>query len=302
MKRERRSEMRRYVTAMIVGAALLSGVAPAGARTHHPAGEPGPACSSSVRSLAAVTRAAGPQGYDDFIEDSGNAPDFCGANLVTNDNETLTIGVHVHNRSEFGAGDIFGVLLDTDGDAATGNEGVDYAIVFDGNGGSVGHWNGTSFEDVPGAALTVEWVPGYGPVLELRRAALASDRFNFRLVGLNGEDADVAPDAGWWSYTATPLTLTARSLRVGPAKAGRAVRAELVVIRSDWDAQLTEGEIACKARLAGKPLAGRGAFVNDRAVCVWRLPKSARGKRLAGALAVGYQGVTARRSFAVRVR
>jgi hypothetical protein len=52
--------------------------------------------------------------YDDNIEDAGNAPDFCASELVTNDNESVTIGVHVHNRDGFVTGDEYTALLETD--------------------------------------------------------------------------------------------------------------------------------------------------------------------------------------------
>src|SRR5919204_7062275 len=76
------------------------------------------------RTLAALT------GYDDPIEDAGNAPDFCGGEAVTNDNRTITIGIHAHNRSGFVAGDSYGIYLDTDLNAATGGGeiGAEYEI------------------------------------------------------------------------------------------------------------------------------------------------------------------------------
>src|SRR5262245_33176568 len=37
--------------------------------------------------------------YDDPIVDSGNAPDFCAGEFVTNDDQAIHVGIHVHNRS-----------------------------------------------------------------------------------------------------------------------------------------------------------------------------------------------------------
>jgi hypothetical protein len=75
----------------------------------------------------------------------------------------------------------------------------------------------------------------------------------------------------------------------------------MLVTRSDFESELTEGTIGCAATVGGKPLAGAGAFADDRAVCTWRLPKNVRGKRLTGSVTVTFQGVRAQRSFAVTV-
>ncbi len=53
--------------------------------------------------------------YDDPIEDSGSAPDFCASELVTNDNQAITIGIHAHNRSGIAPGDVYSVFLNTNG-------------------------------------------------------------------------------------------------------------------------------------------------------------------------------------------
>ena len=58
--------------------------------------------------------------YDDFIEDVVAAPDICGANLITNDNVAITMGVHIHDRSGFSALDSYRIHLDTDSSPATG--------------------------------------------------------------------------------------------------------------------------------------------------------------------------------------
>ena len=73
------------------------------------------------------------------------------------------------------------------------------------------------------------------------------------------------------------------------------------VVRSDFEIPLDEGIITCAAKVGGKTLAGRGAFASERVGCMWRVPKTARGKRLRGSVMVTFQGVTAKRSFNVRV-
>ena len=42
--------------------------------------------------------------------------------------------------------------------------------------------------------------------------------------------------------------------------------------------------------------------MDEVAQCTWRLSKDVAGKRVRGSVAVTFQGVTARRSFAARVK
>jgi hypothetical protein len=53
---------------------------------------------------------------------------------------------------------------------------------------------------------------------------------------------------------------------------------------------------ACTAKLAGRPIAGRG-----KGGCTWRLPKRSRGKTLVVSLTVVYEGATKTFSFPYRV-
>ena len=279
-----------------IAALALAAVAPAAGSISHGR----TACHA--RSLAVSTAAAAPSTYDDNIEDSGGAPDFCASNFVTNDSDTITIGIHVHNRSGFASGDAYGILLDTDANPATGNSGIDYVVVFDGSGSGLARWTGTAFEPTS-APVDVAWVSGLGPVVSVAQSDLGSPtRFGFAFVSANGDDADVAPDAGEWTYSPTPFTLAVRGLAVGAAKAGRTLTARMKVERSDFGVALTDGAIACAGSVGGKTIAGKGTFAGDRIVCTWRLPKSARGKRFNGSVAVTYQGVTAKRAFSVRVK
>jgi hypothetical protein len=260
-------------------------------------------CHSAVRSLAALTRASRLTNYDDFIGDSGSAPDFCASEAVTNDNQTITIGIHVHNRDGFTQGDSYSIYLDTDKNPNSGGGeiGAEYQIVFDATGTRLEQWNGTSF--VQTGTAPISWIDGYGPVLVVDRAEIGNPTgFNFVLVSTLGQDGDRAPDQGSWAYGVTPLQLAARTLTHNAARAGRLFVARTLVMRSDFEIPLSEGKIACSAKLAGTRLTGTGRFTHDRVACSWHLPTNARGKRLTGAVAVTYQGVQASRNFSLRVR
>ena len=290
-------------SALAVALALVSQAAGSGSRSGATAGCGQVGHAGRARVFASYTPAL--RTYDDNIEGSGNAPDFCADELVTNDNGAITIGIHAHNRSGFVAGDTYTVYLDTDLDAATGGGGVgaEYEILFSGPRAQLLRWNGTIFDPASPSPVPMIWAPGYGPVLLLEPAAIgAPPGFNFVLVSANGTDSDRAPDTGSWSYTRRPFALKVQSLSVGAARAGRPFTARALILRSDFDIPLDEGRIGCAARLAGHALAGKGKFANGRVVCTWRLPRNAHGKRLSGALSIAFEGVRVKRGFAARVR
>jgi hypothetical protein len=213
------------------------------------------------------------------------------------------IGVHAHNRSGFVPGDTYGIYLDTDLNAATGGGqiGAEYEVAMDGTGARLEQWDGTTFRPTA-ASVAMEWADGYGPVLSFDRAAVGNpSSFGLVMVSANGADSDRAPDDGTWSYTVTPLRLVAKSLSHGPALAGKAFVARMLVTRTDFEMPLDEGTIRCAAKIAGTSISGAGRFAHDRVVCTWHLPNGARGKQLTGSIMVTLQGAQARRSFSVTV-
>lgn len=260
------------------------------------------ACASAERTLAAHGSARALKTYDDFIEDT-LGPDICGENAVTNDNEgTITFGMHIHNRKAFVASEGYGVFLDTDNNPATGIEGADYLIQVAADAVELGKWDGTAFAKQATLAPAV-WASGYGPVFQLKAAELGDVKnFGFFFYSADATNVDYAPDRGAWSYQLTPLQLAGSKPTLDRAVAGRTLSARMTVVRSDLDIALTEGAIACSAKVGSKVLTGSGRFVGNRVACTWRLPKNTRGKRISGTLAVLFQGVEAKRPFATTVR
>lgn len=276
---------------LLVLAASLLVVAPQAAG----ATKAGASCANGSRTLAAAKTLTE---YNDDIEDAGNAPDFCGDEIVTNDNETVTIGIHVHNRSGFTPGDSYSIQLDTDRASAA----PEFEIAFDAAGAQLRRWNGTDFETVTTARVAIDWLDGYGPVLDLPRADLGNpSAFGLVFVSTDGSGADRAPDEGSWNYAVTPLKLSVRSLSISGTRAGQMLTARALVLRSDWEIPLTEGRIACAAHIGARHLNGHGTFARDRATCSWRLPANASRKQLSGNVAVAFEGVRAGRSFSLRV-
>jgi hypothetical protein len=272
---------------------------PAGAKTDLSAAG---SCTRAERTLASAGGTASLKTFDDYIEDT-RGPDICGENAVTNDNEgTITFGLHIHNRNAFAATERYGVFLDSDANPATGQAGADHRIRVTSDAVELAKWDGTTY--VAQTALEpAEWLSGYGPVFQLKAADLGDvQAFSFVFYSTDGVNSDFAPDRGMWSYQLAPLELGVRTLTVDRARAGKSFSARMAVLRSDFDSPLDEGEIACSAKLGAKALRGTGSFAGGRVVCTWRLPKNARRKRVSGTVAVTFQGVEAKRSFAKIVR
>ncbi len=289
--------MNRWIPLLALGAALLAVAPQAAART-----APTSSCARhDVRTLASAHALTT---YDDDIEDAGEAPDFCGTEIITNDNRAVTVGIHVHNRSDFASGDSYTILLDTDQNVATGqpSTGADYELSLNGGAPQLYRWSMAAFEQVP-ASIPLTWIEDYGPAFELLRSDIGNPAgFAIVFLSTDGLSGDRAPDNGSWTYAVTPLTLRMRLLSHGVAHAGRPFTASTVVIRNDWDEPLNEGTIACAAKVGGRSLTGRGSFAHDRVTCTWRLPANISGKRLDGSVTASLQGARASRAFSVRVR
>jgi hypothetical protein len=286
-----------FVVAALVALAVTAGASPS-------TGGP-PNCRPGIRALAGVASGRTLATYDDFIEDAGAAPDFCASNFVTNDNEAMLMGMHIHNRSSFAANDLYAIFLDTDENVSTGGTfGSEFRLVFDGASRTLGRWNGSGFDSsTPQTSVKIDWLEGLGPVVSISRAELGNpEGLNFVLASIRDDDIDLAPDSGTWSYEVTPLELAVQSLKVGPARAGKSLVARMVVTRSDLESPLVEGAVACAAKVGGKTLRGKGAFADEAVVCMWRLPANARGKKLTGSVAAKLQGVQAKQAFTVKVK
>ena len=86
-----------------------------------------------------------------------------------------------------------------------------------------------------------------------------------------------------------------------PARAGKRLTATMRVLAGGGP--VASAKPACTATLAGRRLAlvGRG-FRGSSVRCAWQIPKTARGKRLAGSLSATIRAGTAIRRFAATVQ
>jgi hypothetical protein len=98
-----------------------------------------------------------------------------------------------------------------------------------------------------------------------------------------------------------PVKLAMTKPTLSKAVAGKAFTASALVTNNGTP---VAGSIACSAKLGGKSLAGAKHTVSPsgKATCSWKLPKTAHGKTLTGAIGESYQGQSIKRPFSTKVK
>ena len=209
--------------------------------------------------------------------------------VVSNDFDgNVTFAMTIPNRPTFTADDFVVILLNVDRNAATGNNGFEYAIVVDGTKAELVQWNGTAFVLVTAPTLNAA---NNNMTVTINRSDLGKTvAFTFFVrsaLESNSTASDGAPDTGSWTFDLDlKPTLNTLAATFSPAKpkAGKAFRLASTTLRLDDGTTVKAGSITCVAMLNGKRLAGR---------CSWRIPANARGKRLVVTLTARFKGAKA---------
>jgi hypothetical protein len=273
-------------------------------------------CAAAGGLAAALVGAAsaGATGrYVDAAGDSGGAPDITRVTVDSDSAGQILFTVIVTDPRTSPEARLF-VCLDTDQNARTGDPwlaGADYRLVVGDEGNALEHWTGGEWHVDPGLTVSVlkDTELGTVGVSVNRRELGGAGGFNFWLRSgaspLHADPADAAPDAGAWNYSLRYKAPEIRDVVVQAfplvPRAGRPYRVRPVGLRlpeaGDPGAILPAPErYACRARLAGKRLAGHGA-----GGCVWLLPATARGRSLAVVVTVAYQGASRDVAYTARV-
>jgi hypothetical protein len=267
-----------------------------------------------VAATVALAGSAGAMGrYTDATGDSGVAPDITGATVTSTASGTIVFRVGVANLPSSGDVQTL-VLIDADANPDTGRVdslGAEYFFVVDQSDDSYGfaHWTGSEWDwDTPYTTVNVR-TGSDGVTISVNRSELGgTSQLNFwtRTMTAGGGDgkSDDAPDDGMWNYdlaSGGPMILSV-AITMTPSfgpKAGKPFSVKVAGVKvppeSTGVSVLPHPDTtSCKATLAGRPLAGTG--------CSWKIPKTARGKRLAVSVTVTYQGASRTVPFTFRVR
>ncbi|HXR11083.1 MAG TPA: hypothetical protein VN770_02205 [Gaiellaceae bacterium] len=263
-----------------------------------------------------------------FLDSTGedpNAPDITSIVVSNDDTGLITFKMNISNRPSLTGDMEIDVFLDTDANPATGDpqsDGAEYAIVLVQGSVALFKWNGSDYVDAPSQSSLVYSYDASGATIKVSASDLGGTKaFNFSTVAGSGitvdangtpnysnASADFAPDLGHGTYAyqvKTTLRLSVSTFQTTPAapKAGATLSASLAATENDTGGPVTGGTVACRATAGGKtvPVTSH-AEANGVGTCVWKVPKTAKGKKLTGTVTVTVRGATVSKSFSVRVR
>ena len=274
---------------------------------------------------SAARTATNSQSYQDSTGEDPAAPDITSIGVTNDDTGAITFQINIANRPAFTPDMLLDIFLDTDKNASTGASqffGADYLIELQPGAVGLFQWNGSDFV---GALSQSSLTFSYGTTgATIRVNALDLNRtkgFNFATAIVSGlvtdpatgnvdftnAHDDIAPDTGHGTFAyqvITKLTLTGGAFTTSPTpvKAGKSFSAGLAVTESDTNAGVDSGTISCAAKIAGKAVPVKTKrLVDGIAVCVWSIPKTARGKTIRGSIALAVQGTQTSRAFSARI-
>jgi hypothetical protein len=202
----------------------------------------------------------------------GGAADIASIS-IWNDGDTVTFELAFANRTALTPDDILGVYIDTDRNLDNGGSGAEFAVFLGSSWQSFSRWNGSEWQGTPSTLAR----PG-ALSITLNRSDLGGVKF----LGVSPYTALVSDDVSWddTGYGPflffVPAKLVGASLTVSPARAtlpvGTRVTAK-VAVRLDDGTTAKPTTATCRMTLAGR-------VVRPVAPCAWKLPQSAKGKRV----------------------
>jgi hypothetical protein len=255
--------------------------------------------------------------FVDASGDSGSAPDITNWS-VSNDNQGLVeFRLEIANRSlALDPNDFFQLFIDADGAASTGPDGFETGIEADADGGSgLFRFDNGEFTrtDAPSLESLFAWnltSAAWNMIISISFRDLASQQLRFFAYSDSApaDDAfwDEAPDSSALNYTITIPLLRDKFDPPKPAKAGKAFGVSMSVVTSDSVAPRT----VCAAKIGRKRVRGNPGWSSTQTPigyrgllsCAFKVPRSAKGKRIAGTIVATKGGVTVRQAFSSPIR
>lgn len=267
--------------------------------------------------------AANSQTFNDSIGEDPDAPDITTVGVSNDDAGNITFTINISNRPALTPDMLMQLFLDTDNNSATGDPdslGADYAIQLQPGAVGLFQWNGSDYVIAPSQTSLTYAYATTGATIHVSAADLGRTKvLRFAAIAFSGipVDATVNPDPtkihsdlapdpghGLYSYkvlTKLVLTVTAFTTSPKPAKAGRTFSVSIAATENDTRGPVQAGTVACVALLAGKRAAAVSHVVaNGIATCMWRIPKTAKGRIMRGTITLTVQGTKVTRPFSAR--
>jgi hypothetical protein len=250
--------------------------------------------------------------YPDATGDANSAPDLAQMTLTDNGNGTVGVDIKLAGSTDLGSDGKIGCFIDADNNPSTGGDGAEFLVAATSSGALVGHWDGTSFVQVTTQPINSSF-NGTDLTFTLILSDFGTSSFGFVVAGIRGNDVDVAPESGEFSYpqapppaaptttapaTTAPVTTTAPAapaptvdkILVGAGvlfpKAGRVYRIKGVQVMMSTGEIVKPTTVTCRLTLRGKALrALQGG-------CAWRIPKTYLKKKLVLIITASYRGAS----------
>lgn len=240
--------------------------------------------------LTPVAAAGTPATYSDPAGDAKSAPDVTNVSVdLDAASGGLRFDIDLANAEQLVNNGLVLIALDTDRNSGTGDRvGSEYVVVVGAGGSGLLKWNGSDMAAFNHQPMLVTRAAGKLTV-GFCSCDIASQNFDFAVIGARGNDIDVAPDVGGtFPVPAVEIKSFVYSPKPLLPKAGKRFTLQPLGIRIGPENEVVAPEsLACSAKLAGKALKGSGT-----GGCSWLLPKKSKGKKLVVSVTITYQGQT----------
>ena len=260
--------------------------------------------------------------FNDSVGEDATAPDITTVQVSNDDAGMITFQINIPNRPALTQDMFVLIFLDTDHNPNTGDadaNGAEYVIELDPGVVTLFKWNGSDYlQASQQSSLTFAYANG--ATIHVSAADLGHTKaINFGVIAVSGVtlDAsgnpvfdnihrDLAPDPGhgFFSYqvlTKIVLSVTSLTTSPKPPKAGKSYSVSMAVTENDTAGPVQSGKVACAASLAGKRIpASAHVVANGIATCVWKIPKTAKGRTMRGTITVTVQGASVTRPFSAK--
>jgi hypothetical protein len=266
--------------------------------------------------------------FQDSVGEDAQAPDITSTTVSNDDAGLITFHVAISNRPALTQDMLVAIVLDSDHNPATGDTqgllpgfpGTDYLIELDPGQVNLFKWNGSDYLSTAAPSLVYSY-DATGATIKLRAADAGNPKtLDFAVIAISGIGVDAqgnpdltnahrdsSPDPGHGAFTyqvnvKVTLSVTAFTTTPKPVRAGKPFSVGLAADESDTSGPVGQGRVTCVATIAGKRLKLRGSrLVNGVAVCVWAVPKTAKGKRIKGSISLAAQGAQVSRAFSLKI-
>jgi hypothetical protein len=244
----------------------------------------------AILGVAGAATAANANFWTDPAGDGANAADVTRIVAESDDAGNITFTLTYGNRpGGLTENDEVHIWLDSDANPSTGDSyGYDYLIAIAKGAAVLKHSTASGLEDTPSSTFSAS---ADGTSAKVNRSEVGNTaKFAFYVATITTIDnsVDYAPDFGSgvfvFSLSAPKPTQVVVTFAPKAPKSGKSFLATVALVKYDDGSSIVPLSLplTCKGTLNGKPIRATAIPL----ACVWKLPKSAKGKRFSFTITV----------------